>query len=62
VCVVRLINFSHSAGTEQTVKAIVSDLPRGHENRPLPQKEVTTPSRRIADVRACLGIRHPARA
>jgi len=32
--VVRLIDFPHSAGTEQAVKVIVADLPCGHENRP----------------------------
>jgi hypothetical protein len=58
VCVVRLINFPHSAGTQQRLKAIVSDLPQGHENRP---QKVTTSSLCTAYVTAYL--RHcPVRA
>jgi hypothetical protein len=34
VCVVRPIDVSHSALTQQRIKAIISDLPQGHENRP----------------------------
>jgi hypothetical protein len=55
VRVVRLINFAHSADTQQRFKAIVSDLPYGHENRP-PQK-VTIASLCTAYARAYLNHR-----
>jgi hypothetical protein len=40
VRVVRPMNLSDSASTQQTIEAIVSDLPWGHENHP-PRKVIT---------------------
>jgi hypothetical protein len=34
MCIVCLIHITHSALTEQRIKAIISNLPQGHENRP----------------------------